>query len=371
LRAIRKNKEKISYIEQTYRARSINSKNMFKDRIENYKWLEKNRNSKLLVYFTGDRPGMETQIAPDVLEYFSEHLDQIKKANKISLLLYTRGGDTMAAYSLVNLIRQFCKEFEIIIPSKARSSGTIISLGADSIMMTKQATLGPIDPSLNSPLNPQNPQIPNNPQARIPVSVESIQGFFDLAKNELKLNDESNLKDVLLNLAEKVHPLVLGNVYRSRTQIQMVARKLLRKQLGGDQTEKIDKIISFLCSDSGSHDYAIYRNEARDELGLTIEKPNDAQYEKIKGMFDSLRDELKLLEPFNINLELGSSATKTYKCRRVLLESLEGGTDVFISEGTLVKAVQVINQGPGLPPIQRSIIENQMNFEGWKHEENN
>jgi translation initiation factor IF-3 len=84
---------------------------MYKDRIENYKWLEENRKSKLLVYFTGDRQNMETQIAPDVLEYFSEHLDKINKVDKISLLLYTRGGDTMAAYSLVNLIRQFCTEF--------------------------------------------------------------------------------------------------------------------------------------------------------------------------------------------------------------------------------------------------------------------
>src|SRR5690554_3123771 len=195
---------------------------MIRDRKDLYAWLEKERNSKLLVYFTGDRRGMETQIATDVLEYFSEQLDKIGKVDKISLFLYTRGGDTMAAWSLVNLIRQFCNTFEVIIPSKARSSGTIISLGADNIMMTKQATLGPIDPSLNSPLNPQNPQIPNNPQARIPVSVESIQGFFDLAKNELKVNNEENLKDILLNLAGKVHPLVLGNVYRSRTQIQMV-----------------------------------------------------------------------------------------------------------------------------------------------------
>jgi hypothetical protein len=216
---------------------------MYKERVDNYNWSEDNRQSKLLIYFTGDRPGMETQIATDALEYFSEHLDKIGKVNKISLLLYTRGGDTMAAYSLVNLIRQFCKEFEIIIPSKARSSGTIISLGADNIMMTKQATLGPIDPSLNNPLNPQNPQFPNNPQARIPVSVESIQGFFELAKQELKLNDERNLKDVLLNLSEKVHPLVLGSVYRSRTQIQMVARKLLQKQIGAGETEKIEKII--------------------------------------------------------------------------------------------------------------------------------
>lgn len=344
---------------------------MYQDRLENYKWLEQNRNSKLLVYFTGDRLGMETQIAPDVLEYFSEQLDKIGKVEKISLFLYTRGGDTMAAYSLVNLIRQFCSEFEIIIPSKARSSGTIISLGADKIMMTKQATLGPIDPSLNSPLNPQNPQIPNNPQARIPVSVESIQGFFDLAKNELKLNDEKNLKDVLINLADKVHPLVLGNVYRSRTQIQMVARKLLQKQLGADQVENIDKIIAFLCSDSGSHDYAIYRNEARDELGLSIEKPNDQQYEKIKSVFDDIRDELKLLEPFNPNVELGTNATTNYSCRRVLLESIEGGTDVYVTEGALIKTNQVINQPPPLPPINRSAIENQLNYEGWKHEENN
>jgi hypothetical protein len=344
---------------------------MYKDRIENYKWLEENRKSKLLVYFTGDRQNMETQIAPDVLEYFSEHLDKINKVDKISLLLYTRGGDTMAAYSLVNLIRQFCKEFEIIIPSKARSSGTIISLGADKIMMTKQATLGPIDPSLNSPLNPQNPQIPNNPQARIPVSVESIQGFFDLAKDELKLNEEKNLKDVLLNLAEKVHPLVLGNVYRSRTQIQMVARKLLQKQLGADKSEQIEKIISFLCSDSGSHDYAIYRNEARNELGLNIEKPNDEQYLKIKEIFDSIRNELKLLEPFNLDLELGDNQTSDYSCRRVLLESLQGGTDVYVTEGTLTKTTQPINQQPPLPPLIRSAIENKMNFEGWKHEENN
>lgn len=344
---------------------------MYKERLDNYKWIEANRGSKLLVYFTGDRPGMETQIAEDVLEYFSEQLDKIGKVNKISLLLYTRGGDTMAAYSLVNLIRQFCSEFEIIIPSKARSSGTIISLGADSIMMTKQATLGPIDPSLNSPLNPQNPQIPNNPQARIPVSVESIQGFFDLAKNELRLNDETNLKDVLLNLSEKVHPLVLGNVYRSRTQIQMVARKLLQKQLGAEQGEKIDKIISFLCSDSGSHDYAIYRNEAKDELGLTIEKPDEEQYQKIKALFDDIREELKLLEPFNLNLVLGANNNANYTCRRVLLESIDGGTDVYVTEGALTKTNQTINQPPPLPPLIRSAIENQMNFEGWKHEENN
>jgi hypothetical protein len=148
----------------------------------------------------------------------------------------------------------------------------------------------------------------------------------------------------------------------------MVARKLLQKQLGNDKGEQIEKIISFLCSDSGSHDYAIYRNEARDELGLSIEKPDDEQYKKIKEVFDDIRKELKLLEPFNLDLELGVNLTANYSCRRILLESIEGGTDIYVAEGLLTKTNQTIPQNP---PLIRSVIENKMIFEGWKHEENN
>jgi hypothetical protein len=57
------------------------------DRIENYKKLEELRGSKLLVYVTGDKPGMETQIHPEILDYFVDHLDPLKKVDKISLFL--------------------------------------------------------------------------------------------------------------------------------------------------------------------------------------------------------------------------------------------------------------------------------------------
>lgn len=337
------------------------------DRIKNYEKLESLRNSKLIVYVTGDRPGMETQIHPEILEYFVDHLDPLKKVDKISLLLYTRGGSTLAAWSLVNLVRQFCKEFEVIIPSKAQSSGTLISIGANVVVMTKQATLGPIDPSLNGPLNPQNPQVPQNPMARIPVSVESIKGYFELAKEDLNIGNEQELMQVLLSLSEKVHPLVLGDVYRSRTQIQMLARKLLLKQI--EDKSRIEEIIAFLTSDSGSHDYTIYRDEARDELGLNIEKPDDDLYSIIKLVFDDIKSELELLNPFDPNLILGTKQSSHYVCRRILVESIHGGTDVFISEGDMLKQQQQIPQQPPLPPLQRTIVEDNRTFEGWKHEQ--
>ena len=89
---------------------------------------------------------METVIASDCVNLFVDLLDKIGPTPKISLLLHTNGGDTLTAWRLVNLIRSFADELEVIISLKALSSGTLISLGADRLIMTKQAVLGPIDP---------------------------------------------------------------------------------------------------------------------------------------------------------------------------------------------------------------------------------
>ena len=207
-----------------------------------YEAIEKERNSKLLVYITGDKAGWETQIANDATDYITEHLDKIGVVPKISLFLFTNGGNTLAGWNIVNLIRQFCDDFEIIVPGKARSTGTLMCLGANRIIMTKQATLGPIDPSVNTPLNPT---IPNaGPQARVPVSVEAIKGFLELAKHELNLKDERALADIFNVLADKVHPLVLGEVYRAIGQIQMLARKLLVNQVTDEEKIKLCEIVT-------------------------------------------------------------------------------------------------------------------------------
>ena len=73
--------------------------------------LEASRNSKVLLFFTGDRRNLETKIASDVYDVFVNHLDKIGMVQKLSLFLYTRGGDTLAAWSLVNLVRHFARNW--------------------------------------------------------------------------------------------------------------------------------------------------------------------------------------------------------------------------------------------------------------------
>lgn len=333
---------------------------MDKHRLEVYKKLEELRQSKVIVYFTGDRPGFETQISEDSIDHFTEQLDKIGDTKKISLVLYTRGGNTMAAWSIVNLIKQFCDEFEVIIPSKAYSSGTLISIGANKIIMTKQAALGPIDPSINTALNPQIPGA--NIQAKFPVSVEAVEGYLELAKEELKITDDKSLATIYNKLSESVHPLVLGQVYRTRSQIKMVAEKLLQSQVA--EKEKTNEIISFLCSESGSHDYTINRKEAKEYLGLNIEKPTQEEYNIIKEIYNSIREELQLNKPFDVNFILNGEQQKQYSNRRVLLESIYGGCDVFVSEGTLIRQNILDNNGA----IVQTMINDNRSYEGWRHE---
>lgn len=332
------------------------------NRLDLYKQIEQQRKSKLLVYITGTRPGYETQIANDVLPIFTEHLDKIGDVDKISLFLYTNGGNTLTAWSLVNLIRSFCRTFEVIIPANCFSSGTLICLGADELVMTKQAMLGPIDPSVNGPLNPSIPNI-NDPKAKVPVSVEHVNAYIEMAKNEFGITDQTCLTQILLNLSEKIHPLTLGQVYKSRSQIQMLAKKLLSWQNLNE--EKENAIIRFLCSESGSHDYSIRRKEAIESLGLNVEKPTMNFYQIIKTIYDDISKELKFDTPFNPPMILNGKQIVPYECRRGLIETIDNGTDVFITSGNL-EAINV-NPHPSAPP--QVVINNNITYEGWKHED--
>lgn len=319
-----------------------------------YEQIEKDRQSKLLTYVTSDRQGMQTVIAQDVIDLFVDLLDKIGPTEKISLILHTDGGQTLAAWRIINLIRTFCEKLEVIIPLKSLSAGTLIAIGADTLVMTKQAALGPIDPSVNNPLNPQVNQ--SGQLVRVPVSVESVRGYLEAAR-ELGIKTESHLTTILSQLSSQIHPLVIGEIFRSRAQIRFLASKLIRQQV--KDKEKIKSIIDFLCADSGSHDYTINRREAT-ELGLKVEKPSEHLYDLLRKVHLNYQEELKLLNPYSQEAILGGNANAKYSETRGLVESTAGGCYGFLTEGTLVKTQMM---GPGGP---QEAIADLRAFDGWR-----
>ncbi|MDR2005906.1 MAG: ATP-dependent Clp protease proteolytic subunit [Acidaminococcales bacterium] len=339
----------------------------YKTRTPLYEKLEKMRQSKVLLYVTSTRPGLESRIGTDAADVFVEHLDRFYESGgrcaKISLIIHSYGGALLAGWRISNLLRMFCKELEIIVPYTALSTATLMAIGADKIIMTKQACIGPIDPTTNGPYNPAAP-MPFSPN--LPVSVEHVFGFLDLAN---KYENKTDLtKEAFLALARKVHPLAIGNVARSQTQIRMLAKKLLDKTGPNRDTAERDAIIRFLCSESGSHDYTIDRNEAKD-LKLPVESPSKELYCVIKDIYNDFKEEMELNIPFNWVAELGNADKKDITAKRLLIESRLGGSHCIVTRGELYK----VQLPPDSPPLPANMLP-QVNFnikkEGWEHAEN-
>lgn len=327
------------------------------------KKLEKALGARVLTVITGDRQGMETRIAPDILPLISEHLANIGATNELALFLYTPGGDSVAGWGLVNLLRQYCNKLKVLIPFRALSCGTLISLGADEIIMGRHGLLSPIDPSVNSPFNPPAPGI-QQPGAisLLPVSVEDMVGFLDLARREIGLKGKNSMVSVLNILANKVHPLALGAVYRAREHNSSLARRLLLTHL--NDKGKVNRIVAQLTQELPTHNYLIGRKEALQDIELHINEPSGEIDQMMWGLYKEYEGWLRLTSPFSAELDLGRAQSKRVRYERAAVESIRGDVltqHIFIADNNLFK-VKVTPSG-----AQGTVSQARVRtlFQGW------
>jgi len=308
--------------------------------------------SRLICYMTGDRRGLETKIAGDVLPLIYDHLRGIGSVPKLNIFLYTVGGDSLSGWALVSLVREFAKAFGVIIPFRALSCGTLIALGANELIMARGAQLSPVDPSLASPYNPQPPGPTQAGAVQIlPVSVEDVVGYLRLAREEAGIKSDEGISKIMVTLSEKVHPMALGAVYRSREQIRLLATKLLA---GHEKNQtKIRKIVDTLTKELPSHQYLINRREAK-ELGLKVSEPSGELDELVWNLYRDYETELELNIPYNPEAILGTNESATPTFNMAFIESLKPDhgikTHVFrtIRE---IKRVQSAQQGLPFPIV--------------------
>lgn len=315
--------------------------------------VEESSGSRLICYLTGDRRGQEVQIGEDVLPPFYDHLSSIGRVDRLAMLIYSRGGHTLTGFAIANALREFAKEVDILIPFRAHSCATLISLSGNRILMGPFGQLSPIDPSITTP---HGPSIQHEGQIQfIPVSVEDVANYFALARSEAKVSEEK-MHEVFSRLCERVNPLALGAVYRAREQIGMLARKLLKRHQSDDKC--VEKIVNALTRELLSHDYVIGRSEAK-ELGLPIEDPSDELADLLWRLYLDFADEMKLSQPWNPETELGTQHTvKKTNCRAVI-ESRDKKHGYFSSYE--LKRTSVTKDGIKYEGVQTKLLD-----DNWK-----
>lgn len=269
----------------------------------------------------------------------------------------------MAAYGLVNLIREFCDSFGVIVPFKAHSAATLMALGADEIVMTKMGQLSPIDPSVVSPLGPQI-QIPGQIGAAqtVPVNVEDVVSYLDFAQRRLNLKDEDSLVRIFERLSQTVQPLLLGSVNRIREQTSFLATNLLGSHMKDQQ--KIKEIVEAITKGRFSHDYLIGRREAKEILKLNIIE-NEEIEDKTLQLYKQYDEILQLSTPYNPEATLGINDTTTANFNRALIES-DDVTYVFRT----TKQIRRIEVMPPQAPVPTPGILERTLAEHWLEDNN-
>ena len=92
----------------------------------------------------------EEGISRDDILGFADLLHNVVSDQQLDLLLHTGGGDIDATEKIIKMVRAVAgnAEFRIVVPDMAKSAGTLMTFGADQVLMSDTSELGPIDPQI-------------------------------------------------------------------------------------------------------------------------------------------------------------------------------------------------------------------------------
>jgi hypothetical protein len=298
------------------------------------------RNSTIISYIGGDRQNVSIRVAPDIIPIFYKILEKLGPSPKIDLFLYTKGGDVLTALRLIQLIYEFTDNFSVIIPYKAYSAGTLITLGASEIIMTKMSELSPVDPNVTSAFNPAET---NNRNIKLPINVEDVYSFITLAKDVVGLKTDEAMVQVFTNLTEHVHPLAVGSIYRTHALIRAIARELLLMHMNYTEEYKINEIVDTLIERLHSHSFMITRHEAKNIIKLPVTYCNEAFEKEIWQLYETYEKDLFLNEPFHPEAIADSNGNFSV-CSGIIETPTESYGYIF--DGIINNSnVDILNQG--------------------------
>lgn len=199
----------------------------------------------------------------DIIPQLESLLLNMGKVTKLDLFLRSTGGMAEIPWKIVNLLREFCQDYEVVIPRNAMSGATHVAIGADEIVMGPFSFLGSVDPTRTHPLLPRDPQ-----NASIPVSVQDLKHCLEFVKRNVPKKEE--IGPILNQLFSAVSPLAIGALEQSYELSRLITRKVLatrRKRLDSKVSEKI---VDQLAGKYFSHGYFISRDEVENDLRIPV-----------------------------------------------------------------------------------------------------
>ena len=271
-----------------------------------YEKIEEHRGNPLIAYATSGRQGAQGLISSDGVRRFADLLFKLPKGTKsVDILVNSLGGDGLASWRLITMLREFLGEegyITCLVPYYAFSAGTLIAVGSNEIFMHPLASLGPVDPQI---------VVRSQEGSATQFAYEDLAAYTSFLKEEGGLTEQSEKSNLLESLVGEIKPSVIGASKRSSMQSIIMAEKLMKLHMIGVDTQKAEIIAEKLSKSYFSHGHALSRQEVS-ELGLKVSELDVELEEMIWQVFTDFEDEMKMQELFDPTMEylssLGSSA---------------------------------------------------------------
>jgi hypothetical protein len=244
-------------------------------------------------------------------------LSGVGKVDNLNLIIDSRGGYPDDAYKIADVIHEFCKSLTVIVPVKAKSAATLLSLAGHQIQMGPLSELGPCDPMIyvdESLITPtavpfRPPETPatdedKSKQKKRQMNALALRDFLEAAGILIK-NGDGKVSgyncEKLVPFCEKgiLNPWLLGDFERSFKQSYQFVENLLRRYMFKGDVEKLKRIPEIahkLTEGYFLHDYPISRREAQ-EMGLNVIDMPDELWKQITELmtaYDIMKKEQKL-----------------------------------------------------------------------------
>lgn len=259
------------------------------ERRARYKAIEEYRKRPLIIYATSTRQNVPAQMAGDAVRVFIDQIDALPEATAVDVLVHSTGGDALAAWKLMSVLRERFQQVSVLVPFMAFSAATLFALGADEIVMHPHASLGPIDPQITIPL-------PDG--TRRQFSYEDVGAFLRFLSTEASITDEANISSVIDKLFSVVDPVHIGAAKRASELSSSVGERLLKMHMrGGGKKARAKQIAENLNKSFFAHGDAVSRTRAR-ELNLKIADDDRALEALIWKAFLAIESYMELRKPF-------------------------------------------------------------------------
>lgn len=206
--------------------------------------------------------GASTAIRRDDVLFLSDLLHNIRRGEPIDMLLHTPGGDMDAAEKLVSMISLAAgtANFRIIVPDFAKSAGTLMALGANTIVMSDSSELGPIDPQMVTEDRSGT------------VHLTAIQAYLDAFDEFSVAFKENPLDPAAQAMLEKFDPARIHQYKAAINRARSLAEKLLGARMLPAGSGNVTAIAGQLMNTKQylSHGQMIGSVEAQ-ALGLRVD----------------------------------------------------------------------------------------------------